>query len=170
MSRAMDIAFWLICFSFGINVLHDINVCYRYGYATTESLLGASLCPDEAGTGHPFIDFEVPTMWGYTFKNADNVEVNPNDPAQYSAELNKLTNYNPSPTSVSNIFWVFSWIIIAIRFIVNTLFTPLFGVSAMLERFWIPKFVTYMIGAILFFIQIIGGYEFLTGKEVFKKG
>jgi len=158
----MNISFYIITFMFAMTLLHQINTCYMFG----STVVG---CPSEPGMGHPMIPFEVNPLFGYTFKDSENRVVNASDSASFNSTFIDIVSYNPAPSGLSDVYGFFSWVVTGGKLMVNAFFFPLFGFPGYLTSFWIPTFVTYPIGGLLFLIQIVGLYEFLSGREIFKK-
>jgi hypothetical protein len=161
MGRFIVMSFFIICFMFSINILNMLNVCYEYG-----SL--ASGCPNEAGTGHAFLPgtrFEP--LFGYTFKDADGNTVDMSNPDSFNQTMMNAAKYRPAPAGITDIFGFFSWVITGVRLIVNVFITPFYGLPMFLtNNFHIPAFITMGFGAILGLVQLLGVYEFATGRSL----
>jgi len=162
MGRAVTIAFYIICLSFSMSLLHEINTCYQYGNAVPG-------CPDEPGIGHPYMPFDIQPLFTYEFKGSENIFINATNSSSYQNTLQDVVEYKPAPAGLTDIFGFFTWVIAGGRFIVNAFFMPLFGFPKLIQKFWIPEFVTYPIASILFLIQVVGIYEFFSGREVFSR-
>ena len=160
MGRATQIAFYIMCFSLSMSLLNQINLCYQYG-----SLMGG--CPSEPGMGRQF--FPMPTngtLIGYQLHDANGNVINPSDINSYNATMQNTVAYAPAPSGITDIFGFFTWVLAGGRLIVNAFFMPLFGFPQLLTQFYVPTFVTYPIGTLLMLIQIVGLYEFFSGREI----
>jgi len=162
MSRAMTLSFFIMTLMFSITMLHQINGCYQYG----DAVVG---CPDDTATAHPFIPFDVTPIFGYEFRDAENNVVNATDQSYYNSTLKNTVNFDPAPNSLLEGLAIFSFVINAGKFMVNSFFMPLFGFPAFLQQFSIPQLATIPIGTTMFIIQVVGLFEFVTGREVFRK-
>jgi hypothetical protein len=162
MGRFIVMSFFIICFMFSINVLNLLNVCYEYGSAV-------SGCPAEAGAGHPFIPgtrFEP--LFGYSFQDADGNTFDMSDPNSFNQTITNAVKYRPAPSGITDIFGFFSWVITGVRLIANIFITPFYGLPMFLtNNFGIPSFITVGIGAVLGIVQLLGLYEFATGRQIF---
>lgn len=160
MSRAIQIAFWIICFSYAMSFMHEVNGCYQFGNTLSH-------CPDEAGTNRPFIPFEFNPLFTYSIRDGNNNVINASDPDAVQAALQDAAQYKPGPESLIDSFGFFSWVVTGGRFLVNGFFMTLTGFPSLMQQFWIPYIAALPIGAILFIIQMIGLYEFFSGRELF---
>jgi len=152
-----------------MNLLNDMNTCFQYGDAAVEPLVGAGVCPNPTATGHPFIPLEIQPLWGYEIRDSDANTINVSDSTDYNASLTGVVSFDPAPQGLNDVFGFFSFVITGARFMVNTFFMTLFGFPSFLTQFNIPAFVTTPIGVVLFVIQMVGMYEFLTGRDIFAK-
>ena len=166
MGRAMVLSFFIVfCVSFSISLWYEINSYYISGYYTNPSDASSW----NAGVNHPLFSMTVrPLIGGYVFRDADNNVANYSSTSSYNSTMQNVAAYKPAPLGLSDIFGFFSWVITGIKLIINAFFMPLFGFPTLMESFWIPNFITQPFGGLLFILEILGLYEFTTGRDPFK--
>lgn len=142
------------------NMLNFLNICYMTGGTV-------SGCPLEAGTGHMFIPVQYQTWMSYTFRDANNNLVDPNNQTSWNQTLTNAAEYKPAPTGITDIFGFFTWVVNGVKLIINTLLSPIYGFPQFIVKyFWVPEFIMIYISGVLGFIQILGLYEFTTGRPI----
>jgi hypothetical protein len=162
MGRFVVMSFFIISFMFALNILNTLNVCYQYGSAV-------SGCPAEAGTGHAFIPgVRFEPLFGYTFVDADGNTLDFTNSTSFNQTIQNSVKYRPAPAGITDIFGFFSWVITGVKLLVNVFVTPLYGLPQFITNYmYVPSFITTPLGVLLGIVQLLGIYEFATGRSVF---
>ena len=154
-----DFAITIIGIMFIINMLNTLNICYMLGTPYV------SECPGP-GVGHPFIVMPAKPLFGYDLTDATGNTASYGNFTQWNQTMRDAATYKQAPSGITDIFGFFSWIVTGIKFILNMLFLPIYGFPQWMTNFWIPEFITEGFGAILFIIQLLGIYEWATGRPI----
>ena len=169
MGRMMAIAFFIMAFSMGMSLLHQVNYCYFYGNSgAIVNGFDTSGCPSEPGMNRTYIPFTVAPLWDYNnnLRDQNNTRLVPSLFSSFSNGLIDLVTYAAAPLGLEDAFGFFTWTIGAGRFIVNTFFMPLFGFPEFLSSFYVPLFLGKLFSPVIFACQMLGLYEFFSGRTV----
>jgi len=169
MGRMMVIAFFIMAFSMGMSLMHQINYCYFFGNSgAVVNGFDTSGCPDESGVNRTFIPFTIAPLWDYqnNLRDQNNTRIVPTLFSSFSNTLVGAITYAAAPLGLEDALGFFTWTIGAARFIVNTFFMPLFGLPEFLSSFYVPLFLGKLLSPVVFACQMLGIYEFFSGRTV----